>query len=96
MEDLDDMLIGRILAYHLPPSILLYYRVLYHYVSSVLVTQHSIPFENLNIKWNISYRKRGIIFIKVCRMCSVIICKRVFYDNLLIINTYRIDVCRLS
>lgn len=85
------MVFGTILVYYAPTSILFDSGILHCFMSSIFVIGHNISFENLTIKWNISTGHGGIISNKICKLCLVVVCKRKFHANFLIINIYGFD-----
>lgn len=52
----DDVVSGIIPLHHVPTSVLFDSEASHFFISSAIVTQHNIPYQNLNVKWKIRTR----------------------------------------
>lgn len=72
-----------ILVYHAPASIIMDLKVSHCFISSVVVTQYNISYENINVNWNKITRNGNIIIGRMCKLCPLVVCKRKCYANVL-------------
>jgi len=78
---------GTILLHSVPIISLFDSSASHCYISASFALMHSIPCNDLDTQWEISTGNGIITTSRICKSCSVVICKREFSLDMFVIDT---------